>query len=163
MKNRITRLILSSFFAFVIVGTVLTAGVGTAFAQTQSSPQGTRVTVQMKVLGPDGSTTGPCGTLTFYVFNQGGGDAEFYEYVSSSEGAIITLSYAMNWLNHRNGWSNGISNSYFLPSNPWVNEDHAYTQPGLVTASIQVNDHVGAPWPFGQSCVGYENDYDTIT
>ncbi len=158
MRNRITRIVLSSFFAFVIVGTVLTAGAGTAFAQTQSSPQGTQVTAQMKVVGPDGTTSGNCGTITFWVFNLGNGDAGFYEYVSSTQGAIITLSYNVVWLNWNNNWSNSFSNSYLFPPNPWVNEDEAYTQPGFVTGSMKAWDHVGAPWPFGQDCVGYEND-----
>ncbi len=115
------------------------------------------------VSSTDGITHGNCGDITLWVFNLGHGDAELYEAVSSSQGGIITLSYNAVWLNHRTNGSNSFGNSYLFPSNPWVNRDYPYTQTGFVTASMKAWDHVGAPWPFGKDCVGYENDSVIVT
>jgi|SRR5579883_704776 len=93
-------------------------------------------------VSPDGTVTGDCGTIEFYI-DDDGGTAEFVEYVDSSKGIIESLSYVVSWHNWATGSGSQFGSSFLFPSNPWENIDYKYTKAGFVTGSLTATDVVG--------------------
>ncbi len=102
---------------------------------------------------------GNCGNINLAVYNGGNGDAVFESEVDSSKGAILSLTYTVQWDNYSKDIRNSFGNSLLFPGNPWTNSTEQYTQSGYVTGTLSVTDIVG----FGTKCAGSASDYVTVT
>lgn len=169
MKKKMVILtpILSVLIALVIVITVSGASVGTAMAKAPA-PSHIRITIPMRIVSTKGvrgtpNVTGPCGDINISVSDLGNGDARFDEEVSSTEGFIYSLTYHVTWTNLSKDTSTGFGGVYVFPGNPWTHTGTQYTQPGLVSAVITAQDHVGGIPPFGTNCSGTASGADQIS
>jgi hypothetical protein len=153
------------FPSLTIITVIFAFSVNTAFAGARpAAPRAISVTAPMQFKGVhlDNQVDGPCGSIVLTVNNFGGGQAKFDEQVSSSAGPIINLQYTLDWSNNGGG-SGHFGARYTFPLNPWTNLDPAETQPGQVTATMTVIDHVGLAAPFGSDCIGTVTSSNDIT
>src|SRR5664279_401519 len=83
---------------------------------------------------PDNSVAGDCGTADLYIWDDGGGYAGMYLGVYSTDGAVMLLSYAVDWQNWDYGEMGEISDNVWPWDAAWSTTTDAYTGGGYVTA-----------------------------
>ncbi len=85
---------------------------------------------------PLDTRTGDCGSSTLYLSNLGSGKARFHMEATSTQGAMVIVSYNTRWVNW---WTSGSGNVYgtdYPFSSHWVRNKDATTSAGWVTATM---------------------------
>lgn len=119
----------------------------------------TSVTKSGNHITPNGTTNGNCGTIEFYVDDDGNGDASFWMLVSSNYGKMNSLTYHWAWQNFSTGGGYSYGQKTLINvSSPWSQNPIVLTEAGYVTGSIVASDYTG-----GKTCAGSESDGNTIT
>ena len=169
MKTHLTPALARLVFPLIGITLMVVLSSGTAFSASKPSQNHLKhVTVHMHVvksvtisrgdITPQGTTPGNCGTIEFYVDDDGGGNADFWMLVSSDYGTMTSLTYSWSW--HNWGIGNGQNYGRTLSNvpTPWYQDPTYHTGAGYVAGAISATDVTG-----GQTCYGSESDGNDIT
>ena len=135
-------------FVILMLFAVFLLGQHTAFAVRTSSSahQTTKITVPMKVVKAaqgaviNGITDGTCGIISFDLRNNGGGQVDAVELVTSSLGPITSLTYSTYVVN----WNTSKGYTFGGPVSPngivWGHDDYWNTTSGYITGTFTATD-----------------------
>lgn len=146
-KNRISS-IPSIAFVILMLFAVFLLGQHTAFAVRTSSSahQTTKITVPMKVVKTaqggviNGITDGTCGIISFDLHNNGGGQVDAVELVTSSLGPIILLTYSTYVFNQDVGKGYTFGGPVSPNGTVWGHDDYWNTTSGHITGTFTATD-----------------------
>lgn len=85
---------------------------------------------------PDSTVVGPCGSLSLYVHNGGGGNLHWDAEMISTLGPFVTASYAGNWTNSTRHTTGGVWRPFFGFTSDWFDPVSIHTQSGYVFGRI---------------------------
>jgi len=81
--------------------------------------------------------TGDCGTSYMDVINLGSGFASFHAGVNSSQGAMASVNWYVDWTNWANYWTGNYNGTQYGLSGTWEYwSPTTETRPGWVTATL---------------------------
>jgi len=157
MKKHLSTLVR---LAFLVVLVAFAPGFSKepTFAESFPNHHATRIIIPMYSVSPNGTTTGNCGEIEFYVDNDGNGDADFPMLVSSFYGPITSLTYSWSWFNWNTEKGQNYGDTIDPGSSRWEQDPEYHVGTGLVGGSISATDVTA-----GQECEGSESDSNTIT
>ena len=164
-KNQISS-IPSIAFVILMVFAVFLLGQHTAFAVRTSSSahQTTKITVPMKVVKTaqgaviNGTTTLDCGTIAFDLRNNGGGQVDAVELVTSLLGPITSLTYSTYVFNQDVGKGYTFGDTVSPNGTVWGHDDYWNTTSGHITGTFTATDTLAN----GTICDGKQTGEITI-